>query len=275
MMKRLLVLFAVILVSAGCGGLDLPEDPKVPQATCFEVSAQISSLSGEFIWSEGRAIGVYGSEKGSNAKYVAYNEYHGQSGLVRLYGEEVDGELVAYFPYREEGYEAVAQGLCPYLPVQQYCSSASDHYARNIVLASKAYDGKFSFQHKAGLIRFTVNIDREGEVKSVRLVSGVNALCGNFPIDANSDQEVMAPGNTLTVRGMGMAQGNSFDVWFALPEGTYEALQLSVNTDKAELSKPVNGTVPVRAGEVTNMTVKDESYEYTGSDFEIIGGIFD
>ena len=62
MMKRLLVLFAVILVSAGCGGLDLPEDPKVPQATCFEVSAQISSLSGEFIWSEGRAIGVYGSE---------------------------------------------------------------------------------------------------------------------------------------------------------------------------------------------------------------------
>jgi hypothetical protein len=33
--------------------------------------------------------------------------------------------------------------------------------------------------------------------------------------------------------------------------------------------------VPVRAGEVTNLTVVDEAYEYTGSDFEKIPGIFD
>ena len=275
MIKRLLVLFAVILTAAGCGSLELPEDPKVPQAKCYEVSAQVSSLSGEFIWTEGKAIGVYGSLKGSNAKYVPYNEYHGQGGLVRLYGEEVDGNLVAYFPYKEDGYASIAEERCPYQAVQQYCATAAEHYSRNVVLAAKASDGNFNFIHKAGLIRFTVNMEFDGEVKSVRLVSGVNTLCGNFPIDADSGQEVTAPGNTLTVRGMGKAQGRSFDVWFALPEGIYEALQLVICTDQTELSKPVNGTVPVRAGEVTNMTVKDESYEYTGSDFEIIGGIFD
>ena len=37
----------------------------------------------------------------------------------------------------------------------------------------------------------------------------------------------------------------------------------------------LNGVVPVRAGEVTPMTVVDEAYEYTGSDFIIIPEIFD
>jgi hypothetical protein len=73
---------------------------------------------------------------------------------------------------------------------------------------------------------------------------------------------------------MGKASGK-LEVWFVLPAGSYDTLQLVVMTDQTNMTKPVNGVVPVRAGEVTNMTVVDEAYEYTGSDFEKIPGIFD
>lgn len=272
-MKRLFTIIAITWAAVSCGNkLSLPEDPQVPQSARYEFSAQVASLSEALIWTEGKAMGVYGTVKGVNAKYVPYNEFHGKSGLVKLYGAEVDGDLVAYFPYSETGYPAVAEVKCPYKSVQQYYPSAAEHYVGNVVLAARESDGMFDFVHKAGLIRFEINVDFDGEVKAVQLSSGLNVLCGNFPLDA--DGEVSEGENVVTVRGMGKTSGK-FDVWFVLPAGSYETLQVVVMTDQTNMTKPVNGVVPVRAGEVTNMTVVDEAYEYTGSDFEKIPGIFD
>ena len=272
-MKRLFTIIAITWAAVSCGNkLSLPEDPQVSQSGRYEFSAQVASLADALVWTEGKAIGVYGSVKGANAKYVPYNEYHGKSGIVKLYGAAVEGDCVAYFPYCEEGNAPVAEGLCPYKAVQQYYPSASEHYSANVVLVAKEVDGRFDLEHRAGLVRFEVDIDFEGEVKGVRLISGLNSLSGNFPVDA--DGEIKDAGNTVTIRGMGKASGK-FDVWFVLPAGSYETLQLMVMTDKTDMTKPVNGIVPVRAGEVTNMTVVDEAYEYTGSDFEKIPGIFD
>ena len=272
-MKRLFTIIAITWAAVSCGNkLSLPEDPQVPQSGRYEFSAQVASLSEALVWTEGKAMGVYGTVKGENTKYVPYNEYHGKSGLVKLYGAEVEGDLMAYFPYNEQGYAAVAEGKCPYRSVQKYYPSAAEHYAGNVVLVAKETDGKFDFVHKAGLIRFEINVDFDGEVKAVQLSSGLNVLCGNFPLDA--DGEVSEGENVVTVRGMGKTSGK-FDVWFMLPAGSYETLQVVVMTDQTNMTKPVNGVVPVRAGEVTNMTVVDEAYEYTGSDFEKIPGIFD
>lgn len=274
-MKKLYMILTIAAMAAGCGGrLDLPEDPQVPQAARFEISAQVASLSDAYVWKEGSAVGVYGSLKGENAKYVPYNDQFGKTGLVGLYGVEVDGDVYAYFPYKPEGYVAVAQGRCPYSSVQQYRSSAAAHYSANAVLVAAEKDGLLDFVHRAGLVRFEVNVDVAGEIKSIRLSSALNALCGNFALDAEDETPVTEAGASVTVRGMGKQTG-AFDVWVLLPAGEYEALQFVVVTDEEQLTKPVNGTVPVRAGEVTNMSVVDEAYEYTGSDFEIIGGIFD
>ena len=272
-MKRLFTIIAITWAAVSCGNkLSLPEDPQVPQSGRYEFSAQVASLSDALVWTEGKAMGVYGTVKGVNAKYVPYNEFHGKSGLVKLYGAEVDGDLVAYFPYSEEGHAAVAEAKCPYKSVQQYFSTAAEHYTGNVVLAARESDGMFDFVHKAGLIRFEVDVDFDGEVKGVQLVSGLNVLSGNFPLEA--DGEISDAENVVTVRGMGKTSGK-FDVWFVLPAGSYETLQVVVMTDQTNMTKPVNGVVPVRAGEVTNMTVVDEAYEYTGSDFEKIPGIFD
>ena len=272
-MKRLFTIITIAWSVASCAGkLELPEDPQVTQTGRYEFTAQVASLADPIVWTEGKAVGVYGSVKGDNAKYVPYNEFSGKSGQVKLYGEAVEGEVVAYFPYSAEGYAAVAQGKCPYNPVQNYYPTAAEHYASNVVLVADEKDGNFDFIHRAGLLHFEVNVDFEGEVKSLQLISGLNALSGNFPLDA--EDEITDPEQTVTVRGMGKPIGK-FDVWFVLPAGSYETLQLVVMTDQNNLTKPVNGVVPVRAGEVTNMTVVDEAYEYTGSDFEKIPGIFD
>ena len=272
-MKRLFTIITIIWVAVSCGTkLSLPDDPQLSQTGRYEFSAQVASLSEALVWTEGKAIGVYGTQKGVNAKYVPYNEFHGQSGLVKLYGAEVDGDLVAYFPYCEEGYAAVGEAKCPYKSVQQYYPSAAEHYAANVVLAAKESDGMFDFVHRAGLLRFEVDVDFDGEVKGIQLVSGMNVLCGNFPLEA--EDEVSEGEKVVTVRGMGK-QAGKFDVWVVLPAGSYETLQVVVVTDQTNLTKPVNGVVPVRAGEVTNLTVVDEAYEYTGSDFEKIPGIFD
>ena len=272
-MKRLFTIIAITWVVASCGGkIDLPDDPQVSQSGRYEFTAQVASLDDPLVWNEGKSVGVYGSVKGQNSKYVPYSQFYGQSGQVKLYGEAVDGDIIAYFPYTAEGYAAVSEGKCPYRSVQNYYPSAAEHYAANVVLVAKEDNGNFDFVHRAGLIHFEVNVDFDGEVKGVQLVSGLNALSGNFPLTL--DEEISDPHQTVTVRGMGKPLGK-FDVWFVLPAGSYETLQLVVNTDITSLTKPVRGTVPVRAGEVTNMTVVDETYEYTGSDFEKIPGIFD
>lgn len=274
-MNKLYVILLSVLAASGCGGrIDFPEVPDVPKATRYEVFAQIASLSGDFIWSQDEAIGVYGNVKGTNARYVPYNDFIGESGFVKLYGEEVDGELMGYYPYSDDGLAAVAEGRCPYSAVQQYRKSAAEHYSANAVLVATEIDGNLDFVHRAGLVHFNVNVEVEGQVKSVDLVSSGAPLCGNFSIDPEDENPVTSGGFSVTVRGMGKAQG-SFDVWILLPAGEYTALQLVVVTDETKLTRPVNGSVPVHAGEVTDMTVVDEAYEYTGSGFEIIEGIFD
>ena len=274
-MKKIYIILSVALAAAACSGkLSLPEQPDMPDSRTFEISAEVSSYSGEFLWNPGMSIGVYGSVLGSNARYVPYNEYIGKSGVVRMYGPEVEGNLNAYYPYRAEGYEAVASGRVPYASVQAYRPSAAGHFTENTVLVASQEDGVFDFAIRSGLVKFEVDVDYVGEVKSVVLVSGLNYLSGNFAIDPEDEQPVTDGGNTLTVRGMGIQSGK-FDVFFALPAGSYETLQLTVHTDGVSVTKPVNGVVPVRAGEVTSMTAVDETYEYTGSDFIIIPGIFD
>lgn len=274
-MKKLYMILTVAVIASGCyGRLDLPADPQVPESMRYEISAQVASLSDAYLWKEGSAVGVYGSVKGENAKYVPYSTYIGKTGLVGLYGAEVDGDIYAYFPYNPVGYAAVAEGRCPYSPIQQYRTSAAEHYATNVVLVAAEESGALDFVHRAGLVHFSVDVDVEGEVKGVMLSSALASLSGNFSIDSAAEPLVTDAVNSVTVRGMGRPQGK-FDVWFLLPAGEYEALQLVVMTDEAELTKPINGSVPVVAGEVTRMTVVDEAYEYTGSDFEIIGGIFD
>ena len=274
-MKRIFIIFSALCAAVSCAGnLNLPSEPKTPQSGIFEVSAQVSSYSGEFLWNEGNAIGVYGTVEGANAKYVPYDSYLGKAGLVKMYGPEVDGTLTAYFPYCAEGYPGVALGRVPYASVQEYRQSAGEHFTANTVFASRLEDGLFDFEIRSGLVKFEVETSYTGEIKGVDLISGSDWLCGNFSLDSDAEEPVTQGGKSVSVRGMGV-RTEKFDVWIALPAGSYQALQLVVRTDAETVTKPVNGVVPVRAGEVTSMTVVDEAYEYTGSDFVIIPGIFD
>ena len=125
------MLLSLAVVASGCGGrLDLPEEPDVPKAVRYELSAQVSSLSDVYVWKEGSAVGVYGSSKGDNAKYVPYNGFHGKTGLVELYGPEVDGTIYGYFPYNQLlgiffRYILLRQPIRPYTPTYPLSEIAS------------------------------------------------------------------------------------------------------------------------------------------------------
>ena len=269
MIMRKVYLIALCLAASSCtaAGLLHPEPEVNPEGT----SLLLVSFADSEIWTEQDAVGVYGSLKGDNSKFVPMSSCWGSEGQATLYGSPVEGLLRAYYPYDSAGLPCIAEGLVPLSSLQKYCPDARSHFRVNGIAAAEGEAGSLVLRYIAGAVHFRVEAQFTGEVKKVELSSLNDVLSGMLTLQ---DGKVSSGTGSVTVRGVGSPQG-PFDIWFLLPEGAYKGLELTIVTDAGEVVKAVSGTLPVYMGKVSETVVKDETYEYAGSAYEIISGEFD
>lgn len=268
MKKILLITAALVLGACSAKGL-LKPDPEVTEKGTVSLQA---SIGPDHTWKSSDAVGVYGSKMGSNAMYVPDEASLGKSGTATLYGSAVDGEIVAYYPYSPKGMPFLSEGYVKLPSIQSYCRDAASQIASNTVAFARAGDAVLNMERKVGVVHFKVVAKFSGEVKSVTLSSLYDVLCGNMSIDDGSMAEDGS--HSVSVRGIGKPEG-AFDVWVVLPCGTYSSLEMTIVSDRDNIVKSVRGSIPVEDGKVAETILKDEAYEYAGSDYIVIRGEFD
>lgn len=269
-MKKILILFSTAVLLASCSAKSLLKpDPEVRESGTVYVPATISA---DHIWSGNDAVGIYGFLKGVNTKFVPLSSCFGQGGKATLYGAAVDGGLVAYYPYSNDGVPTLTEGFVVLPQIQKYCRDAFSQITGNTFAVARGKDGVLNLEYLVGVVHFKVSAKFSGEVKSVTLSSISDVLSGEMSIDDGSMLE-SGPGS-VSVRGIGKREGE-FDLWVMLPCGTYSGLEMTINSDAGSVVKSVRGSIPVEKGRVSETVVKDEAFEYTGSDYEVIPGNFD
>lgn len=269
-MKKILILFSTAVLLASCSAKSLLKpDPEVSESGTVSVSATISA---DHVWSGNDAVGIYGSLKGVNAKFVPLSSCFGKGGQATLYGSAVDGELVGYYPYSYGGVPTLTKGFVVLPQIQKYCRDAFSQITGNTVAVARGKDGILDMEYLVGVVHFKVSAKFSGEVKSVTLSSISDVLSGEMSIDDGSMSE-SGPGS-VSVRGIGRREGE-FDLWVMLPCGIYSGLELTIISDEGSVVKSVRGSIPVEKGRVSETVVKDEAFEYAGSDYEVIPGNFD
>lgn len=269
-MKKILILFSTAVLLASCSAKSLLKpDPEVQESGTVSVSATIPA---DHIWSGNDAIGIYGTVKGTNARFVPFSSCLGKDGQATLYGSAVDGELVAYYPYSYGGVPTLTEGLVVLPQIQSYCRDAFSQVISNTVAVARGKEGVFDLDFLVGAVHFKVSAKFSGEVKSVTLSSISDVLSGEMSIDDGSMSESGL--KSVAVRGIGRPEGE-FDLWVMLPVGNYSGLEMTIISDEGSVVKSVRGSIPVEKGRVSETVVKDEAFEYAGSDYEVIPGIFD
>jgi len=92
----------------------------------------------------------------------------------------------------------------------------------------------YKFSTAVGFIKLTVS-NAPSDANKIQLVSAANALAGDFvpdDVDATvsqlSQSSVVSGTSTLTLTGLSLTAGESYDFYFPVPVGTYAANDLSV-----------------------------------------------
>lgn len=268
MKKILLITAALVLGACSAKGL-LKPDPEVTVKGTVSLQA---SMGQDHMWKGTDAVGVYGSKMGTNAKYVPVEASLGKSGTATLYGSAVDGEIVAYYPYSSKGMAALKDGYAILPAIQEYRPGAASALTSNAVAFARGVDGLLSLDYKVGVVHFKVAAKFIGEVKSVVLSSFYDILSG--PMDIDDGTMSQEGEKSVCIRGIGKPEG-AFDVWVVLPCGTYSSLEMTIVSDRDNIVKSVRGSIPVEDGKVAETILKDEAYEYAGSDYIVIRGEFD
>lgn len=281
-MKKILYSLAIMVFAASCAKYTPEPDPEVPDGGTVTVSASVADVFGTpFTWSETDAIGIYNMEKTlSNVMYVPMNAYVGKTGEATLYGSEISGSLVAYYPYSDKGSSAVSEGRIPLAASQRYCDNALSQIMDNLILLANGVDGKFNFECPTGALHLSLAFEMEGDdiVKAATLRSPAAFVSGKLSIAEDVEEMITDGGNDLTIYGISrkVSPSDAVDIWFPVPAGEYKFLELHLLTSSGiNVVKPVPGTFIVKKGKITEAAVGDDRNDYSGSDFEIIPGTFD
>lgn len=281
-MKKIIFTLALAAAAVSCTKFTPAPDPEVPAGGQVTVTASVSDVFGTpFKWSDTDAIGIYNMEKTlSNVMYVPMNAFIGKTGEATLYGSEVSGSLVAYYPYSDKGSTAVGEGRIPLSPSIRYCESALSQIMDNILLLANGNGGKFVFECPTGALHMKLAFEIEGDnvIKSATLHSPAAFVSGKLAIDEKAEEPITEGGNDLTLYGISrkISPSEALDIWFPVPAGEYKFLELHLLTQSGvNVVKPVPGTFVVVKGRITEAAVGDDRNDYGGSDLEIIPGIFD
>ena len=132
-----------------------------------------------------------------------------------------------------------------------------------VPLIGRQDGGKYKFSTAVGIIKLTVS-NAPADAKKIRLVSAANSIAGGFvpeDVDATVSQlslaSVVSGTNTLTLTGLSLTAGETYEFYFPVPVGTYAANDLSISIldshDVTLLEKTIAKSVTIARNEVLSI----------------------
>ena len=258
---------------------DIPQEGYTLFETDFE-DLTIAGTTAEMIWEKG--IGVYGSSKGSNERYILKKAYDGKA-VGEFYGPEVSGESIsAYYPYSED-YALFGDKMMYSLSDAQTFDGHTDILTQFTKYAGYAYafrerGNKLNFRYASGVMSVQVRLSNVETVTSVVLTSD-SPLSGTGFLD--SDMKVtLGSSASKSIRldcGEGIVSKNGddyIDFPLVMPAGVYPAVSVVVNRkDGQEVVKKL-GTVEIERITFSSQNVTEVVVATEGlGGFDIEGGL--
>lgn len=253
MRKHLYILLAALFPVVACTEkLVIPDEPEITEYSAISsVSAVFEPLSlsyqdgtpvareDNWSWKEADRIGVSGSIKGSNVRYFIRKEYAGTTGKAVFYGNEVAGEITAYYPYSTQG--PVRK------PYQQHFADPYEFFLGNTILESAVKDGEARFAYTGGLLELEVEYSQTP-------VSGLKFSSGNAEVE---------------VRGIGYTPSgkSSMKLFILLPAGDYTNVSLNLDTPGKAVSKIFEAAFNISDSRITRLQLKEKENNYEIDDF--------
>ncbi len=183
-MKKISYIFLAVLCSGACTRYVRLEPEPVDTGCMTTVVSNIESLllgDDLRVWPSGAYIGVYGSEKGNNEKYVLRKADEGLN-VAEFYGPNVKGDVIsAYFPY-DASYGGSADSMPVNLPVEQNHDSANSAGEQFLACCPAAYaflsEGTMDFRYPFGMMKVCVALDETLYIDSISLTSAEGKIAG-------------------------------------------------------------------------------------------------
>lgn len=244
-MKALHLLFlcpaAALTVLASCEKNTQGELGDVSQAGTTVISADIESLllgQDTRVWPEGAYIGVFGSESGTNEKFVMKRAGAGLAS-AEFYGPMVSGEtLAAYFPWQDS-----FAGRADAMPVSL---TAAQQYSEDDVLDifgsycptafASMKGGKMKFFYPFGMLRVRVELFDNIKVTEISFTAAEKAAAGMGAILPDGSLK-MSAGASTSVKldcggGVDSIGGDGFsDFYLTLVPGTYDNAVMVISAE--------------------------------------------
>lgn len=232
-------------------------------------------------WDKGDYIGVFGSTKGDNERYVLNRDGYKISSAT-FYGPNVKGDASsAYFPYISSMQGSAAAIPFNLEPEQQYVAG-NDAAAQFLKYCNTAYafagaGETFKFQYPFGLVDIQLQFPDPVIVKSVKLSSSDTTLAGSGVCQAGNKLAFSSAASKY-IRldcgdGVSSKSGNGWtDFLLVIPPANYRQLTLTLEIEGegayscalanlvvarvTEASYPLT-TVAVTVGGIEGFTISD------------------
>jgi len=280
----------LLICAAGCTRYidDDGKDINVDGYTVFNTNLEsVEIFPGSNVaktWEESSEIGVFGSELGTNEKYVLVKGSSGKTQAV-AYGTVVKGESVqAYFPYDATVVRHANGGITCELPrIQAYEPDVGliEHYLNYCpkAYASLADDGALKFSYPMGVMKVSFDFDEILNITSIALRSS-GKLSGRLSITkdgsiltsevSSSDIQLDLGGNAIPTK----IGGALTPFFFVLPPGTYSDVNLTIEVIAQEETFEV-GLFNLSVPRINGKDFKVVSVEVTAlslPSFDVVNG---
>lgn len=268
------------------------EMPNVDNGAVTMVKAIVKPLTlegvagqGLYKWDGLNAIGINGTSKGVNERYLPVQSTIGGNEAY-FYGNEVAGDLTIYMPYSQEGGVRADEGYVVVPVEQQYYNNPFDHLMYNSTLLATTSGNEVEFGFYAGLVEVAIRYDIQ-DIASVKMLVGNlkegynNHFAGELSIVDGMLNESKPLSNMVAVSGFGdgvnssKEVGQELKVWLAVAPGTYQNFVFEI-TDKnnVTISAPVEGPFVVSRCSVVSCVAEKIDHDNGIGDMEGENGDF-
>lgn len=285
MRNTIITFVSVACLILSCSPQDSTDIFDVPQDGCtlFETDFEDLTIAGstaEMIWE--KSIGVYGSSKGNNERYILKKAYEGKA-VGEYYGPEVSGESIsAYYPYSED--YALFEGKMMYslsnLQTFDGTATALEQFGRyaGYAYAFREDGNRLRFRYASGVMAVEVHLSNAETVRSISLVSD-SPLAGTGKVDSDMTVTLSTSAAKSIVLDCGEGVVSKVDDVYTrfpivMPAGTYQNVSLVLTlADGTEIVSEI-GTVEIERVTAAGQQVREVVISTGGlGGFEIEGDL--
>lgn len=250
-----------------------------------DMQALLLGQDEQFVWEKGDYIGVFGSKRGNNEKYILKKAGY-ETASAEFYGPNVSGETIgAYYPY-SGGFKFDGGVFSVNLAARQQFVSENDAVRQFLEYSPHAFafyegDSRMVFSYPMGMLLVRLDLEEVLTVKSLTLSVPGGALAGGGTVSRGSGLKMGASAVSSVVldcaEGVASKEGDLVrDFMIVLPPAMYAdaALTLEIEGEKPyrynisglEIKKVTGKEFPVTAVTVAAGSV--EGFEVETGYFE-------